>query len=166
MPRTQRYFPDLPAIGLPESHYAQIAHSADRTGDIFGREAAKVGQYITLALAPGLDWASKKRYFEHALHRHCSAPPLPDEDVWLFYRKLADLVRQYAGQEALRLASSEDDNYAYLEKRGIARKEIVSKAEAFFAIIMGADGFHRPDMFSEEDWAQLNLIRAQWVVRR
>ncbi|HUB24302.1 MAG TPA: hypothetical protein VL992_02655 [Tepidisphaeraceae bacterium] len=166
MARTQHHFPDLPSIGLPESHYAQMAQKADRCGDVFGREAAKVGQYITLALAPGLDWPSKKRYFEHALHRHCSCPPLPDEDVWLFYKRLADLVRQYAGHEALRLACSEDDQYAFLERRGIPRKQIVDKANAFFGAIMGTDGFHRPDMFTEEDWAQLKLIRAQWSERR
>jgi hypothetical protein len=163
MPRVQHHFPDLPAIGLAESQYAQMAQRADRSGDIFAREAAKVGQYITLALAPALDWPSKKRYFEHALHRHCCPPPLPDEQVWMFFQKLADLVRQYAGQEALRLASTEDDNYAYLEKRGIARKETAARAESFFGSIMGTDGTHRPEMFTEEDWAQLKLIRSQWT---
>ena len=152
----------MPSIGLPESHYAQMAQKADRSGDIFAREAAKVGQYITLALAPGLDWPSKRRYFEYALHRHCCPPPLPDEEIWLYYQRLADLVRQFAGQEALRLASSEDDNLAFLQKHGIARKELAGKAQSFFGGIMGTDGYHRPDMFTEEDWAQLKLIQAQW----
>ena len=162
MHKTQHHFPDPPEIGLAESVYAKMAQQADRRGDVFAHEVAKVGQYVTLALARGLDWPSKKRYFEHALRRHCVPPPLPDEDVWVFYQQLARLVRQYAGQEALRLASSEDDQYAYLEKHNIPRKEILVKAQAFFDTILGNDGYHRPDLFNEDDWKQLKLIQAQW----
>ena len=162
MPRSHHQFPPPPEIGLPEAHYAQLAHRADRIGDVFARDAAKVGQYVTLALAPGLDWPSKKRYFEHALRRHCVPPPLPDEDVWLYFQSLATLVRRYAGQEALRLASAEDDQYVLLEKSGMARRDLRNRAQDFFGLIMGRDG-PRPDLFTVEDWDQLVLIRAQWV---
>src|ERR1700722_5642427 len=114
MPRQQHHFPPPPAIGMPEGHYAALAKQADRNGDLFGKEAAKVGQYVTLGLDAHLDWSSKRRYFEHALRRHCAPPPLPDEEVWLFYQNLSDLVRKFAGQEALRLASAEDHHLATL----------------------------------------------------
>jgi hypothetical protein len=164
MPRQQHHFPPPPEIGLPESHYAKLAQRAERVGDIFARDAAKVGQYVTLALAANLDWPSKRRYFEHALRRHCLPPPLPDEEVWLFFQKLADLVRQYAGQEALRLASAEDDHFAYLQKAGLPRSAISAKAEVFFNHLIGRDG-NRPDCFTEEDWIQLKVVRAEWTRR-
>jgi hypothetical protein len=162
MPQQQHHFPPPPDIGLPESHYAKLAQRADRIGDLFGREAAKVGQYITLALDPKLDWPSKRRYFEHALHRHCVPPPLPNEEVWLFYQQLADLVRKHAGQEVLKLACAEDDKYDLLAKSGMQRTTIADKAEGFFDMLIGRE-YHRPDWLTEEDWAQLMLIRSQWM---
>ena len=152
----------MPEIGRPEAYYAALAQQADRTGDVFTHEVAKVGQYITLALASAMDWPNKKRYFEHALRRHCVPPPLPDEEVWLFYNRLAQVVRQYAGQEALRIASSQDDQFAYLEKRGIPRRQIVPQAQSFFGSILGNDGCHKSELFTEEDWGQLRLIQSQW----
>src|SRR4051794_40646834 len=95
--------PPMPEIGHPESYYAKKVHEADRQGDVHKREAHKVGQYITLALDPHLEWEEKLKYFRHAIKRHCVPPPLPDDAVWMFYRALADLVRQYAGQEALKM---------------------------------------------------------------
>ena len=72
----------------------------------------KVGQYITPALDYRLRWSKKLRYFEHALRRHCNPPQLASDEVWMFYRNLAHLVREHCGKEALRLASEEDDRYA------------------------------------------------------
>ena len=88
-----RTFPPMPPIGRPESFYAKLAHEADKSGDMHGHEAAKVGQYITLALDPALAWDEKLKYFRHAIKRHCQPPLFPDDDVWMFYRTLADLVR-------------------------------------------------------------------------
>jgi hypothetical protein len=161
MLRPQRHFPALPDIGHPESHYAQLARKADLLGDHYGREAAKVGQYITLAMDPRLDWLSKRRYFEHALRRHCMAPPLSSLEVSGFYQSMAAQVRKYAGQEALRLASDEDDQYVLLTKSKVPRHVIVGKAQVFFGTLMGMH-LQRPDWFGEEDWAQLKMIRAQW----
>ena len=152
----------MPEIGRPESCYAQLMHQADRQGQIHLREAAKVGQYITLALDPSLTWDEKLKYFRHALKRHCSPPPLPDDAVWMFYQSLADLVRQYCGQEALRLASAEDDRYAALLRLGQRREKIEDDAEPFFMHLMGSSD-HCPEWFSETDWAQLKLIRDQWI---
>lgn len=155
-------FPSMPQIGMSESQYAALAKQADADGNIYAHEAAKVGQYITLALDFHLDWPAKLRYFQHALRRHCVPPPVPDEPVWMFYRDLADLVRRYAGYEALRLASAEDDLYATRLALGADRQAVECDAELFFEQLLGT-GDKRPDWMSEEDWAQLKLIRDQWI---
>ena len=157
----QPILPQMPQVGLPESEYAILIRDADASGNPFAHEAAKVGQYITLALDSHLDWDSKVRYFQHALNRHCKPPPVPDEPVWYFYTSLANLVRKYAGQEALRLSSAEDDLYATRLEMGSNREMIEAEAETFFSNLMGA-GDKRPNWFSEEDWAQLKLLRDQW----
>jgi hypothetical protein len=155
-------FPSMPEIGQSESYYAKLAKQADAEGSIYGHEAAKVGQYITLAMDHHLDWPEKERYFLHALKRHCVPPPVPDEPVWMFYRDMAELVRRYAGFEALRLASAEDDLYATRLCLGADRDAVESDAEVFFGHLIGA-GDKRPEWVSEDDWNQLKLIRDQWI---
>jgi hypothetical protein len=155
-------FPPMPQIGMSESQYANLARQADGDGNMYAHEAAKVGQYITLALDLHLDWPAKLRYFLHALRRHCVPPPVPDEPVWMFYRDLADLVRRYAGHEALRLASAEDDIYATRLALGAERDVVECDAELFFSQLLGT-GDKRPDWMSEEDWSQLKIIRDQWI---
>lgn len=154
--------PPLPVIGRPESYYAKLAHDAERTGDSHGREAAKVGQYITLALDPALSWEEKLKYFGHALRRHCQPPPFPDDDVWAFYRKLSELVRQHASGEALRIASGEDDMYAARLSLGQPREKLEDEAEQFFRRIMGHED-ECPEWCNGADWAQLRMIRDQWI---
>jgi hypothetical protein len=78
----------------------------------------------------------------------------------MFYRSLADLVRQYAGQEALRLTSTEDDLYAARISMGQTREKIEEEAEHFFGRLVPPEC---PDWFNEEDYAQLKLIRDQWI---
>src|SRR3954469_10929460 len=142
----QRQLPPLPPIGHPESYYAKQVHLADRVGDKHAHEANKVGQYVTLALDPHLSWEEKLKYFRHALKRHCVPPPLPDDDVWMFYRSLADLVRQYAGQEAVGLQSVADGIYAARISMGQSRDRIEEDAETFFGKLIPPEC---PDWFSE-----------------
>jgi hypothetical protein len=157
-----RQLPPLPPIGRPESFYARQVQLADKLGDPHAHEANKVGQYVTLATDPRLPWESKLKYFDHALRRHCTPPPLPDEEIWLFYRGLADLVRRYAGTEALRLASEKDDEFARRLGGGQPREQLIEEADRFFGKLVGFGGA-KPSHFSAEDWAQLKLIRDQWV---
>ena len=157
-----RQLPPLPEIGHPEAYYARKVRDADRSGNLHAHEAAKVGQYVTLATNPHLEWEQKLRYFQHALRRHCIAPPLSAEPVWLFYAQLADLVRRYCGQEALRLACREDDRWAELTSRGGTPARIEDEAEVFFSRIMGNQS-ERPTHFNDEDWSQLKLLRNQWI---
>ena len=157
-----RQLPMMPEIGRPESFYAKLVHTADRQGDTHAHEAAKVGQYVTLALDPQLSWEEKLKYFQHALKRHCVPPPYPDDDVWMFYQQLADLVRTQSGQEALRLSSLEDDLYAARLSMGQEREKIEDDAEHFFLRLLGS-GDTSPEWFNEDDWHQLKLIRDQWI---
>jgi hypothetical protein len=156
------HLPPLPEIGHPESYYARLAKTAERGGDIHAHEAAKVGQYITLALDPSIDWDAKRRYFRHALRRHCSPPQVSSELVEMYYQRLVDLVMQHAGAEALRLASSEDDKFAMRLSSGEPRRTIMEDALEFFGNLMGVDD-SCPSHFKEEDWLQLRIIRNQWI---
>jgi len=160
-PKSRR-LPPMPEIGRPESSYAKRVHEADRQGDIHTHEAFKVGQYVTLAMDPHLSWDEKLKYFRHALKRHCVPPPYPDDDVWMFYQQLADLVRQHSGQEALRLASLEDDLYAARISMGQNREQIEDEAESFFQRLLGQND-QCPDWFNEADWSQLKMVRDQWI---
>src|SRR4029453_11218144 len=151
-----RQLPPLPQIGHPEAYYAKQAHLAAPNSDRHSHEANKVGQYVTLAMDPHLSWEEKLKYFLHALKRHCVPPPLPDDDVWMSSRGPADLVRQCCGQEALRLASTEDDLYAARINMGQTRDKIEEEAEQFFARLVPGEC---PEWFNEEDYGQLKLIR-------
>ena len=157
-----RQLPAMPEIGRPESFYAKLVHTADRQGDTHAHEAAKVGQYVTLAMDPSLAWDDKLKYFQHALKRHCVPPPYPDDDVWMFYQQLAELVRAHCGHEALRLASLEDDLYAARLSMGQSRDKIEDDAEQYFGRLLGS-GEHCPEWFNDTDWHQLKLIRDQWI---
>jgi hypothetical protein len=157
-----RRMPEMPEIGHPESFYAKSCHDADRRGDHHAHEACKVGQYVTLALDPTLSWEQKLKYFSHALKRHCVPPPYPDDAVWMFYQRLAELVRAYCGQEALRLASMEDDLYAARLQMGQEREKIEDDAESFFGRLLGS-GDACPEWFNEADWQNLKIIRDQWI---
>lgn len=154
-------FPRLPEIGRRESYYASLARRAREQNDPHLRAAAKVGQYITIASNPALSWEAKLMNYQHALQRHCAPPPWPDDQTWLFYRGLADLVRRHAGQIALRMASSEDDLYAARLAMGQVREKIEDDAELFFANLIPSDGC--PEWFNEDDYETLKLIRNQWI---
>ena len=157
-----RQLPSLPEIGYPESFYAKRVKQADREGDLHTHEAFKVGQYITLGIDPHATWDSKMKYFRHALRRHCLAPRTGDALVCMFYQRLGDLVRRQAGLEALRLACAQDDFFAERLRNGESRDAIAQDAVSFFIQLMGTDD-DCPSHFNEEDWAQLRLVRDQWV---
>ena len=153
--------PPMPPIGHPESYYARQIHRADKYGQTHIRESLKVGQYVTLGIDPHLRWEQKRRYFEHAIRRHCCPPPLAPEYLWLFYMQLKDMVKQYAGQEAMKICSREDDRLAERVRLGESRARISEDARAFFRQLMGEG--KKPDYFSEDDWHQLAVLRDNWL---
>lgn len=155
-----RVLPEMPVIGKSERFYAHKCREAERQHDHHLHESWKVGQYITLALDHHLTWDQKLRYFQHALRRHCVPPPFPDDAIWSFYRELAQLVRSYAGTEALRFASFEDDMYVARIDGGQSRQIIEDEAEVFFSKMVPPEC---PDWFAHEDYDQLRMIRDQWI---
>ncbi len=161
MDPAQSGFPPMPEIGKPDPYYQQAISDAEHAGDMHLRAGLKVARYVTLALSPKLPWEEKRRYFIHVVKHHCS-PPLLDDATVAYYAQLADLVRQHAGAEALRLASQEDDMYAARVALGQERSLIEDDAEAFFGRLLGT-GDQCPEYFTEGDWAQLKLIRDQWI---
>jgi hypothetical protein len=160
--RPTRPLPRLPEIGQSEAWYSKHIHQAEADEDNCAREAYKVGQYITLALDPHLTWEEKLKYFHHALKRHCTPPASAEEPVATFYWKLAEMVRQYCGQEALRLASAQDDVFATRLGLGASREELEDEAEEFFTQLVPA-GEQCPAWFSDQDYSQLKMIRDQWI---
>ena len=154
--------PPLPEIGRPETYYAKQVARADRHGMRHAHESYKVGQYITLALGPRLTWEQKARYFRHAIRSHCKEPDLAPQAVLQFYRDLADLVRKHAGNEAIQLASREDDAWAAQLQRGVPRKEVKAQVAQFFRAMLG-DDLHQPEHFNREDWEQLRVLRKNWL---
>lgn len=151
----------MPELGHSETYYLEMAKAADRIHSVHAREAAKVGQYVTLGMGD-VDPSTKMKYFHHALRRHCIPPPVSDDIVDGFYERLSDFVREHAGREALRVASVEDDRYALRVRDGESREKIVLEARRFFDKVMGSQDWC-PEIFKEDDWEQLKLIRAQWV---
>ncbi len=161
MAMSQQQFPPLPEIGRPDVYYTRGIMLAEQEGDLHKRAALKVGRYITFAMKPDIPWEEKKKYFLHALKHHCS-PPTLDEETQHYYDQLARLVREHAGAEALRLACIEDDMYAARKALGQDISQIEDDAEQFFLNLLGP-GDHCPEYFDEADWAQLKMIRDQWI---
>ena len=159
---TAQQFHPLPVIGYPESYYAKHIKQADESGNAHAHAAYKVGQYVTLALSPKTPWEEKVRYFKHVLKHHCACPANADEGLQDFYRKLTEMVRRHAGQEALRLARQEDDSYSMRTDTGTAREEIEGEAEVFFSKLLGHTDTC-PEWFTKEMWAQLKAIRDRWI---
>lgn len=158
---TGQIIPPLPELGHSEQYYVRAAHHAEKAHNELAVHAAKVGQYITLSMDAKLTWEEKLRYLRHTLNRHCVPPRIPDDSVWGFYKELQRMVRDAAGQEALRIASNEDDLYAALTQSGHTRDEIEDRAEVFFNRLVPTD--ECPEWFHEDDYAQLKLIRDQWI---
>ena len=163
MAALQTNFPKMPEIGHPESYYAKLAKTAEHANNKHAHAAAKVGQYVTLALDRSLDWDQKLRYFKHTISRHCHPPDFSNDSCWKFYHDLADVVRENCGREALRLALIEDEGWARREAIGQLREKILPDVEYFFVRMLGRDA-HCPLWFSSEDWDQLILIKRQWIV--
>ena len=156
--------PPVPEIGHDEHVYAKQARIADEAGDREARDAAKVGLYVSLAIHRSkMPWAEKLRHFQHALHKHCHISPRPaDHRIWNFYHSLGHLVREHCGQEALRLASRQDDLYAARLAMGVPRAKIEREATLFFFELIG-HGRDVPDHMLTDDFVMIRMIRDQWI---
>jgi hypothetical protein len=162
MVRPAQFFPPMPVVGQNEAYYKELVRQAEQNHLVHAREAAKVGQYVTLGQQEDTDPQSKIKFFRHAMRKHCVPPPISDMMVDGFYERLADFVRMHAGREALRVASMEDDRFAMRERNGESHDSLVLEARQFFEKLLGPDSV-RSDLFTDEDWKQLKIIRHQWL---
>jgi len=162
MLKSAQFFPPMPQLGQGEAYYTNLVRQAEHAHQVHAREAAKVGQYVTLGLQEDTDPASKMKFFRHAIRKHCVPPPISDVAVEGFYERLSDFVRLHAGREALRMASIEDERYAMRERDGESRGKLVAEARVFFEKLLGPDSL-RSDLYTDEDWQQLKIVRHQWL---
>jgi hypothetical protein len=70
-------------------------------------------------------------------------------------------VREYAGQDILKYASSQDDRYAARLRQGEPRVLIVRDAASFFHRLLPSE--HKPEFLNMEDFQQLKILRQQWL---
>ena len=160
---TRGPLPPMPRIGLPEETYLHVAHKAERNGDDLVFEAAKVGQYVTLAMKnPDAEWSQKLKFFRHALKRHCQPPEHADEVTKGWFKGLATFVKAHIGAEALRLAGEEDERYEARQSMGQTTDMIADDAEKFFEMICPMCETC-PPIYNDEDWRQLKMYRDRWV---
>lgn len=161
--RARGPLPPMPRIGLPEETYLHVAHKAERNGDDLLFEAAKVGQYVSLAVRKqDAPWESKLKYFRHALKRHCQPPEHADEMTKEWFKKLSNFVKAHIGAEALRLAGEADDRFEARQSMGQSTDDIADDAEKFFEMVCPMCETC-PPIYNEEDWQQLKIYRDRWV---
>lgn len=161
MVTAQQQLLTMPEIGRPDVFYTHAIGVAELEGDLNKRAALKIARYLSLAMRPGTSWEEKRKYFIHVLKHHC-VPQVNDEEFQQFYSQMAEMVREYAGADALRLASQEDDTYAARMSFGQDRSAIEDDAEQFFLKLLGSED-HCPDYFNPPDWAQLKILRDNWI---
>lgn len=162
-PGNRPHVPKMPKIGLPEKVYLNAAREAEARGDDLTFEAAKVGQYVSLALRD-LDarWEKKLKYFRHALKRHCQPPEHADAVTKAWFEKLAAHVKSYAGNEALRLAAEQDECFETRRELGQTADEIAEDAEPFFDMVCPHCDTC-PPVYNESEWEQLKEYRDRWI---
>ena len=155
--------PPMPRVGLPEDTYLHVASKAQRNGEDLIFEAAKVGQYLTLATRKVDEpWQHKFKLFRHALKHHCKAPEHADEMTKGWFKQLATYIKSYAGAEALRLAGEQDDRFEARVSMGQSADDIADDADKFFDMVCPhCDSC--PALYNEDDWRQLKIYRDRWV---
>lgn len=155
--------PKMPKIGLPEKIYLQAAHQAEANRDDLTHEAAKVGQYVSLALRDlDASWSKKLKFFRHALKRHTLPPEHADEVTRAWFKQLARHVKAYAGAEALRLAAEQDECFEARISMGQTADNIAEDAESFFDMVC-PHCETCPPIYNAEDWEQLKVFRDRWI---
>ena len=155
--------PKMPRVGLPESVYLKAASDAKARGDDLTHEAAKVGQYLSLALRDAdAQWGEKLKYFRHALKRHSQPPEHADDLTRQWFKQLARHVKAYAGAEAVRLAAEVDECYGARRGMGQTAEEVCDDAEEFFdRVCPHCDDC--PPIYNEADWVRLKEYRDKWI---
>ena len=153
-------FHPLPVIGHPPAWYERHIKQAEAAGDVHARASHKVGQYVTEGIDPKLPWEHKVKCFRHAMKHYAVAPEGADEALQGFYRKLGDLIRRNASNEAVHAAQRFSTEATKRAASGESRATIEDEADDFFTHLLGHE--RTPDWCTKEAADQIARIRQQW----
>jgi hypothetical protein len=154
-------FHPLPVIGHAAAWYDRHVQQADAAGDVHARASHKVGQYVTEAIDPKAPWDHKIKCFKHALKHYSVAPEGADESLKGFYKKLGDVVRRYAGNEALHEAQRFNAAAQKRVGQGVERASVEDEADDFYTHLMGHE--RTPEWCTPDVAEQIARLRQQWV---
>jgi hypothetical protein len=160
LPQQQGSFHPMPVIGHPVAWYGRHIEQAETAGDVHARAAHKVGQYVTEAIDPKASLDHKLKCFKHALKHYCVAPEGADESLRIFYKKLGDVVRKYAANEALHEAQRFNLEAQKRAAQGTERTGLEDEADEFYTHLMGHE--RTPEWCTPEAAERIAKMRQQW----
>ena len=119
-----------------------VSRAFERQADVYAariiethaREAAKVGQYVTLGQQEDTDPQSKIKFFRHALRKHCVPPPISDMMVDGFYERLADfreLISRYDPDGKFESLDSNETDTAWVFAERVGDPDVSEDGERF-----------------------------------
>jgi hypothetical protein len=153
-------FHPMPVIGHPVAWYGRHIEQAEAAGDVHARASHKVGQYVTEAIDPKAPWDHKIKCFKHALKHYAVAPDAADEGLRIFYKKLGDVVRKYAGNEALHEAQRFSIEAQKRTAQGEDRAMVEDDADDFYTHLMGHE--RTPEWCTPDVAERISKLRQQW----
>ena len=153
-------FHPMPVIGHPTAWYARHIEAAELAGDIHAKACHKVGAYATEGINPKGTWDHKIKCFKHAMKHYCVAPPDADESLRTFYKKLADVVRKHASNEALHEAQRFNTEAQKRAAQGTDRATLEDDADDFYTALMGHE--RTPDWCTPDVAERISKLRQQW----
>ena len=154
-------FHPMPVIGHPAAWYDRHVQQAEAAGDVHARASHKVGQYVTEAIDPKVPWEHKIKCFKHALKHYSAAPENADDGLKSFYKKLGDVVRKYASNEALQHAQRFNMTAQKRITQGTERASMEDEADDFYTNLLGHE--RTPEWCTPEVADRIGKLRQQWV---
>jgi hypothetical protein len=120
-----------------------------------------VGQYVTEAIDPKAPWDHKIKCFKHAMKHYAVAPEAADEHLKSFYKKLGDVVRKYASNEAVHEAQRFNAEAQKRAAQGTERATVEDDADDFYTHLMGHE--RTPEWCTPDAADRIAKLRQQWV---
>ena len=137
----------------------QKIQEAEESNNPLARDAAKVGVHHLGAGSGKMLGGQTAVFLAYAASPFQASPGRTHRDR-LLHRLGTIGARLRLGQEALRLASAQDDEYAVRLGVGANREDIENEADQFFSMLVPPSC---PDWLKHEDYAQLVMLRDQWI---
>jgi len=154
-------FHPMPVIGHPSGWYSRHIEQAEAAGDVHARASHKLGQYVTAGIDPKAPWDHKIKCFKHAMKHYGVAPVGADESLRSFYKKLGDVVRKYASNEALHEAQKFNAEAQKRLSQGADRASVDDDADDFYTALLGHE--RTPEWCSPDVAERISKLRQLWV---